>query len=50
LGEVASKIGLKKGEKQQPDAGPDATLLDHCVWSRLSPARPVKPKTILMDL
>jgi hypothetical protein len=37
LGEVTSKIGLKKGVKQRPDAGPDAesdaVLLHHCVWS-----------------
>jgi hypothetical protein len=50
LGEVASKIKKKNGEDQQPNAGPGATLLNHCVRSRLSPARPVKPKTILMDL
>jgi hypothetical protein len=37
LGEVASKIGKKKGENQQPDA----TLLNHCVRFRPSPARPV---------
>jgi hypothetical protein len=27
MGEVASKIGLKKGVKQRPDAAPDASLL-----------------------
>jgi hypothetical protein len=40
-----SKIGKKKGEKQQPDAGqdagPDATLLIHCVQFRPSLAHPV---------
>jgi hypothetical protein len=38
LGEVASKIGKGKGENHWQDAGPDATLLDHGVRFRTSPA------------
>jgi hypothetical protein len=41
LGEVTSKIRKKKGEEQQPNAGPDATLLNHCVWFWPSPVHPV---------
>jgi hypothetical protein len=41
LGEVTSEIGKKKGEKQQPDTGPDESLLNHRVRFRPSPARPI---------
>jgi hypothetical protein len=50
LGEVTSKVGMKKGKKQRSDAGPDAMLLHHYIRSRLPLAHPVKLRTILKDL